>query len=158
MHGLLPETIHPLACKFFELVREHSRLKGLSTKSKYRAQARSARQSCHHHFWRFARQLLNDNSTSDISLEFNQEMACDYLTEVYHAGPRNFVQPAWMPTPPPPSPQTEFDSEEIVVEEISRAIKHSKSSSSLSPFDQISYLIFKRCPSLLAALQDLFNC
>jgi len=26
-HGLLPETIQPLACKFFELVREHSRLK-----------------------------------------------------------------------------------------------------------------------------------
>ena len=157
-HGLQPETIQPLARKFFELVREHSRLKSLSTRSKCRAQARSARHSCHHHFWRFSRQLLNDNSTSDVAPQFTQEEACDYFTEVYHAGPRNFAQPAWMQTPPPPTPQTEFDSEEIVVEEISRAIKRSKSSSSPSPFDRISYLILKRCPSLLTALQDLFNC
>ena len=53
--------------------------------------------------------------TSDVAPQFTQEEACDYFTEVHDAGPENFVQPAWMQTPPPPTPQTEFDSEAIVV-------------------------------------------
>ena len=36
-------------------------------------------------------------------------------------------------------------------------IKRSKAKSSPSPFDQVSYRIFKHCPSLLVALADLFN-
>ena len=62
-----------------------------------------------------------------------------------------------MPTPPSPSPKTEVDSDEIRENEVSRAIKHSKSSSTPSPFDQVSYLIFKGCPALQTALLDLFN-
>ena len=62
-----------------------------------------------------------------------------------------------MPTPPSPNPGTEFVTDEIRVDEIFTAIKHSKSSSVPSPFDQVSYLIFKRCPSLQIALLDLFN-
>ena len=157
-HGLKLETIQSLACKFFELVREHSQLKGLSTRSKCRAQVKSARHSCHHHFGRFSRQLLIDSSTSDIPTEFTQEAAHDYFTEVYHAGLQNFVQPVWMHTPPSPIFQTVLDSGEIVVEEISLAIKCSWCSSSPSPIDKISYLILKRCPFLLTALLDLFNC
>ena len=88
---------------------------------------------------------------------YTKEEACDYFTEVYHAGSRNFVQPALSKHLHPQHLKLiEFDSEEIVVK-ISRATKCSKSSSSPSPFDRISYLILKRCTSLLTALQDLFN-
>ena len=63
-----------------------------------------------------------------------------------------------MPTPEKTNKrQLEFDSEEIREDEIFTAIKRSKSSSTPSPFDQVSYLIFKRCPSLRIALLDLFN-
>ena len=41
--------------------------------------------------------------------------------------------------------------------ELVRVIKKSKPSSAPSPVDRISYLIFKKCPSLHPALLDLFN-
>ena len=40
----------------------------------------------------------NDNFTSDISPEFNQEMACDYFTEVDFG--TSFNQPGWRQPPP----------------------------------------------------------
>jgi hypothetical protein len=45
----------------------------------------------------------------------------------------------------------------ITEEELARVIRKSRSSSSPSPFDRISYTILKRCPSLRPALLDLFN-
>ena len=62
-----------------------------------------------------------------------------------------------MPTAPSPNPGTEFVTDKIRADEIFTAIKRSRSSSVPSPFDQVSYLIFKRCPSLQIALLDLFN-
>ena len=109
-------------------------------------------------FWRFSKQLLDDNSNNKGTRpDFSQEVAHEFFKEVYHAEPRNFAQPVWMLTPTSLSPKTEFDSDEIQENEVSRAIKHSKSSSAASPFDQVSYLIFKRCPALQTALLDLFN-
>ena len=96
-------------------------------------------------------------TTAHVTL-LQSSLRSQLMTEVYHAGLQNIVQPAWMHTPPPPTSQTELDSEEIVMKEISSAIKHTESSSSLSPFDWISYLMLKRCPSPLTALQDLFSC
>ena len=48
-------------------------------------------------------------------------------------------------------PLTRFD-------EIRGAITKARSKSSPSPFDQITYLVIKRCPSISTALLDLFNC
>jgi len=45
----------------------------------------------------------------------------------------------------------------ITVSEISETIKRSRSSSSPSPIDRVSYKILKRCPALLPALADLYN-
>ena len=45
----------------------------------------------------------------------------------------------------------------ISEDELSVAIKRSRSSFAPSPLDQISYRIFKSCPSLKLALLDLFN-
>ena len=153
--GLSADSIQPLAKKFFQLIREHSRLKKASSAVKYCDQSRRARHACHFHFWQFARKLLDDNSTNSITPHFTQEKAHGFFQEVYHAEPRNFVQPAWMPIPN--KPQSEFDSEEIHEDELFTAIKRSKSSSTPSPFDQVSYLVFKRCPSLRITLLDLFN-
>ena len=60
-----------------------------------------------------------------------------------------------MPSPQPPT--EEFYCEEIATEEVQSAIKHVKTASTPSPFDQVSYMIFKQCPSLRMALVDLFN-
>ena len=45
----------------------------------------------------------------------------------------------------------------VTIVELEAVIKRSKSLSAPSPVDQISYQIFKRCPSLYSALLDLFN-
>ena len=49
----------------------------------------------------------------------------------------------------PPLPSTAFNDEPIA-NEISVVIKHTKSSSSPSPIDQVSYRVLKQCPSLLS--------
>ena len=140
---------------FFKLVREHSHLKRASQSAKQRSQANKTRQYCHRHFWQFAKQLLDDNSTSQIPPQFSGNEAFSFFKEVYHADAQDFSQPEWMPSPLPP--EEEFWCEDITAGEIQAAVKRMKSSSSPSPFDRITYLIFKRCPSLSKALCDLFN-
>ena len=50
-----------------------------------------------------------------------------------------------------------MDMHPVSEKELAQVIKRSKPSSTPSPMDRISYLIFKRCPSLCPALLDLFN-
>ena len=61
-----------------------------------------------------------------------------------------------MPTPQAPSEELPCD--EIHADELQAAIKHTKSTSSPSPYDQVPYTVFKRCHSLDKALLNLFNC
>ena len=77
------------------------------------------------------------------------------FTDVYHSGPRNFVQPEWMPTPS--LPDVEMDCSPFTPSEILRVIKRMKSGSAPSPFDRVRYVIFKKCPALIPALVHLFN-
>ena len=46
----------------------------------------------------------------------------------------------------------------FTVEVLSTVISGLKSSSAPSPADQVPYLVFKKCPSLLPALLHMFNC
>ena len=62
-----------------------------------------------------------------------------------------------MPIPPPPEPACVMDMTPVTEEELARVIRKSKSSSTPSSFDRISYMILKRCRSLRPALLDLFN-
>ena len=153
--GLEPGSILSLSRKFFKLVREHSQLKRSSVSSQEKAQSRKARQHCHRNFWKFTKDLLDDNSSSQITPKFTEDKAFSYFKEVYHASPRNFDQPAWLPSAAPV--EFEFNCGEVTTEEIQTAVNKSKSSSTPSPFDQISYQIMKKCPSLSGALLDLFN-
>ena len=45
----------------------------------------------------------------------------------------------------------------VTIVELLGAIKRSRASSAPSPLDQIPYQVFKKCPSLVPALLDLFN-
>ena len=94
-------------------------------------------------------------SLTDVSPAFNANKAESFFKRLYSSEPKEFEQPAWLPTPP--SPATPFNEEFISNEEIQQAISNSKSQSTPSPRDQVPYMILKRCPSLAAALLDLYN-
>lgn len=119
------------------------------------SEASKARQSCHRHFWRFAKELLDGNGDSQTQPQLDEKEAFSFFQRVYDAEPHEFSRPEWMP--PPPSPDIQFCCDEISADEIQAAIKRMKNNSSPSPLDRITYLIFKRCPSLWKALCDLVN-
>ena len=115
-----------------------------------------ARKECHDHFWRFAKNLLDNDKASSISPAFSPLEACNFFTDQYSAQPRDYSTPVWMP--PPPSPQHAMPSViPVTQEELLAAIKRSRSASAPSPLDQLPYQVFKKCPSLVPALLDLFN-
>ena len=117
--------------------------------------AKSARRQCHLHFWSFAKQLLDNNPTTQMDPKFSRDEATRFFKETYHTEPHFFEHPSWMPSPPTPS--VDFDCDTITIEEIAVAVKKTKSTSAPCPFDGIPYIIFKKCPALLVALHDLFN-
>ena len=155
LNGMTPEGTQTLARNFFYLVRQQSKLKRKSKQAGEYASTRRARQQCHRHFWRFARDLLDENQASQVDPQFSEEQACEFFTNTYKSQPCGFEQPSWMPSANPPS--TPFDDDPISLAEIQAVIKRSTSASTPSPFDQIPYQIFKRCPSLSEALLDLFQ-
>ena len=92
---------------------------------------------------------------SDIHPTFSKSEATSFFSKIYHAEPRAFRQPSWMPSPTPPT--AAFDESDISLDEIAYAVKKARSKSAPSPFDGMPYTIFKKCPSLLQALHNLFN-
>ena len=124
-------------------------------KCKNECRQRSARSKCHQNIHKFAKSLFDTSDDSDISPQFGKSDAECFFREVYSSGPRNFIHPEWLPTPAPP--QYEFNCEAISIQEVTEAIRHTRSTSTPSPLDQISYTIFKKCPSLHNALVDIYN-
>ena len=153
--GATPAIIADLAKSFFQLVREHSKAGHAEKKCKNECRQRSARSKCHQNIHKFAKSLFDTSDDSDISPQFGKSDAECFFREVYSSGPRNFVHPEWLPTPAPP--QYEFNCEAISIQEVTEAIRHTRSTSTPSPLDQISYTIFKKCPSLHNALVDIYN-
>ena len=154
--GSAREEIQSLARNFFDLVRQQSALKKRSKQNSETRSAKTARQHCHKHFWKFTRELLDDSAASKVTPDFSREEAFCFFSDTYSSTPKEFEKPDWMPAPRPPD--VEFEVDLIVPEEVRAVIKRAKSASSPSPFDQIPYQIFKKCPSLAPALVDLFNC
>ena len=150
-----PGVVAALTGSFLSLLRQHSRLKQLSIKSLYTRNTKEIRQRCHKNFWKFAKDLLDDDSVSQVQPQFSRDQATTHFTETYTSNPKVFNCPKWMPTPSLPS--YPFMDDPIRRQEIERAIKAAKSSSSPSPYDQISYTIMKKCPSIVSALLDLFT-
>ena len=106
--------------------------------------------------WRFSKQLFDGSSSSNISPGFSALTAQEFFKEQFSSKALDFAQPDWMPSPASPK-FTIAHLVPISEDELSAAIKRSRSSSAPSPLDQISYRIFKSCPSLKPALLDLFN-
>ena len=102
----------------------------------------SERQQCHTNFGRYAKEVLDGGPSSHVTPAFGEEKAFQFFSEVYHSGVRNYVQPPWMPTPPPPS--VEMDCSLFTATDIMRVIKKLKSCSAPSPFDRVGYVIFKK--------------
>lgn len=118
-------------------------------------EAFKTRKECQRSFWRFASQLFKEDDSSAIRC-FDQLSAESYFTKVYDSSPHSYTKRDWLPQPSPLT--TSFNEDPISQTEVEAVIKHSRSSSSPSPLDQVSYKVLKYCPSLMPALLDLYNC
>ena len=149
------EVVHSLAKHFFSWVRTHSHLKRVSAARLMTRNARVARMQCYKDFSRCAKEIL-DGSAQQIVPKFSNTTACQFFTEVYHSGPRNFVQPEWMSSPS--HPEVEMDCSPFSANEVVRVIKKLKSASAPSPYyDRVGCVVFKKCPALISVLLHLFN-
>ena len=120
------------------------------------AKARISREECHNHFWIFVKDLLDKNLASSISPAFSPQEAHNRFTEQYSAQPHNYSTPSWMPSPA--SPKHAMSSVNSVPrDELLGTIKQSCAMSAPSPLDQIPYQVFRKCPSLIPSLLNLFN-
>ena len=153
--GYPTDVLQSLAKQFFSLVRCHSRLKKAANATLGGRRARQVRSHCHKQFSRYARELLDARPSSNITPTFDVQKAHQYFSTVYKSVPQSFVQPAWMPSPPPP--EVQMDCSPFTPAEILRVIKKTQSASAPSPFDRIGYVVFKKCPALIPALADIFN-
>ena len=113
-----------------------------------------ARKECQPSFWTFVSKLFNEEDSYTIAC-FDQQPAESYFSEVYDSSPRSYTRPRWLPQPPPVI--IPFNKNPISKSEVEEIIMRSRSSSSPSFLDHISYNILKHCPSLLPALLDLYN-
>ena len=100
--------------------------------------------------------MLDQGSDDSLVVpRFSADTSEAYFTDLYNIDAREYSQPEWLPNAPPPFHA--FNEELMSIDEIQAAISKTRSQSSPSPVDQIPYLVFKRCPSLIPALLDLFN-
>ena len=150
-------TIQSLSGNFLSLLREHSHLKRKSSRRLQDKEASIAREECHRNFWRYAKCLLDGDTTSQCTPKFSASDAHSFFSEVYMSNPHQFETPSWMSSPPPPVSGCSMDMSPVSPEELTRVIRKFKSSSAPSPLDRLSYTILKRCPSVHPALLDLFN-
>ena len=146
-----------LAANFLSLVRTHSQLKKASARRLHRNEVKASREECHNNFWSYAKGLLDSQSTCEIVPTFTALSAQSYLSYVYKSSAHQFETPSCMPIPSPPHSHTGMVMDSITQEELVKAIRKSNPSSAPSPFDRISYLILKKCPSLQPAILNLFN-
>ena len=79
--GLSPESIRALAQNFFTLVREHNHLKRASHNASLRKQTSKAKKCCHQHFWRYAKELLDDGAANQTTPQFGEQVATDYILQ-----------------------------------------------------------------------------
>ena len=149
------DVVHILSIKFHRLLRLHSKTKRASLKAKINLEALKARKECHRSFWQFSSALFNDDDSPTIPC-FDHKSAESYFTKVYDSSPHSYTRPDWLPIPP--TATTQFNEDPISQREVEEIIKQSKSSSSPSPLDHVSYKVLKHCPSLMPALLDLYNC
>ena len=122
-------TIQSLSGNFLSLLREHSHLKRKSSRRLQDKEASIAREECHRNFWRYAKCLLDGDTTSQSTPKFSASAAHSFFSEVYMSNPHQFETPSWMSSPPPPVSGCSMDMSPVSPEELTRVIRKSKSSS-----------------------------
>ena len=148
------QAIKQVAAKFHQYLHQHSKALRAEKNVLSRLEGRHARKECAKNVWKFAGLILNDdNHLADVEPTFGEVVAEEYFTAMYSSEARLFERPAWLPNAN--SPKVSFNDDPISFDEIQQVIKKSCSQSSPSPFDQITYTIFKHYPSV--ALLNLFN-
>ena len=152
-HNFPPEQILSLSKQYHQLVRQHSKVRHQSLSNAKSSNANRQQRACNTNFWRFSKDLLDDNTFANISPAFSEQTAISYFTSTYSGTDHEYTTPAWLPQPAPPS--YPFDDCPISTQEIFFNIRKSRSSSSPSPLDQLPYAIFKRCPSLTCTCPTL---
>ena len=156
--GLQKEEITSAARRFHQLIREHSKLKALQTRHNVK-QSASVSKRCSRNFWKFSQELLSDDTEdSNVKPNFNADEAVSFFSSTYST-PKSRDEtnkcPSGLNVKSPSSPLV---TKPISVLEIQAKIKCSRTSSAPSPIDGISYVILKKCPSILPVLMDLYNC
>lgn len=156
--GMCLEIIQQFARQFHKLVRRHSKLKYAQNKQYVKSCAVHANKQCMRNFWRFSKDLFSDDgdSSKDVSPKFTAQDADQYFRSTYSKEPSE--PSSFSDIPKFDNPKTPFDIRPISVTEVAFKIRRSRNSSAPSPLDGISYLVLKKCPSLLLALVDLYNC
>ena len=104
---------------------------------------------------RYARELLDAALSSNITPGFDAMKAHHLFSMVYQADTKSFIQPDWMPSPPPP--EVQMDCSPFTASEILRVMKKMKAASAPAPFDRIGYVVFKKCSALIPTLVDIFS-
>ena len=149
------EEVRALATRFHQLVRRHCKLVREEKRKERTSTMQQQRRRCHRNFWRFANELFNDDSSSDVEPAFEVDAAEAFFTKAYESRPATFERPTWMK--PPQAPTTPLHMDTITTEEIQHVLKKCRPSSSPCPVDQISYSVLKNCASLIPALLRLYN-
>ena len=151
--GFPTAAIQSLAQQFFSLVRSHSRLKKSANARLGARSAKQVRSHCHKQFVRYARELLDAASSSNITPGFDASKPITSqrsirLTQTASSSQtgcplHHHLRSRWSVLPSRP--------------QILRVMKKMKATSAPSPFDRIGYVVFKKCPTLIPALVDIFN-
>ena len=143
--------VHELSVKFHQLLRLHKAIK-TSLNARINSETFKSIKECQQSFWRFASKLFNEEDSSTIPC-IDQQSAESYFSEVYGSSSRSYTRTTRLSQPPLTT--IPFNKDPISQREVKEIILRSRSSSSPSPLDHISYNILKHSPALLPALQDL---
>ena len=150
------EVIARLASAYHRLVRSHSALHRQKVSSDTYDRLQKERRSCRENPWKFAKHLLDDDGHANICPSFSKDEANTFFHQTYSCvNQEPITSPSWASTHP--IPNALFDTAAISREEIVVQIRKSRSGSAPCPFDQVSYKIFKKCPSVIDALLNIFN-
>lgn len=90
--GMAPDDVCAIAKNFFNLVRQQSKLKKKAGQAAGEATAKRARQWCHRHFWKYAKNLLDEDQASQVEPQFSKEQAHQFFTNTYKSEPHKSRQ------------------------------------------------------------------
>ena len=156
---LPPQKKFSLAKKLYQSLRIYNKVKKTLDQSQERVGAKTARHQCNKNFWHLSKKVLENRTVADVQLSFSETAANSFFsyTYMYRAHPKCYQQPTWSWMPSPATPVANFNEEDIYLNETSLAVKKARFKSSPSPSDSLHYAVFKRCPTLLPALYDIFT-